>query len=371
MRPIFPTFCIRLSLLGGVAVGLILSACGENKSTAKMHILAGTGAPGFSGDGRYATEAETNQPFGVIRGADGDIYFCDTLNHRVRKIESDGTIATIVGSGEAGYEGDGGSAANAKLKEPYEIRFDRSGNLFIVERLNHTVRKVDAKTLTITTVAGTGKPGFSGDGGPGAQAQLNEPHSIQFDPAGNLYICDIRNHRIRKLDAATGVITTFSGTGQPKMAEDNSPFANASLNGPRALDFDADGNLWLALREGNAVYRFDMKAGTLHHVAGVGGKPGYSGDGASAKRAVLGGPKGISIAPNGDVYLADTESHTIRRIDPKKGTIERVAGTGKKGAGSGDDPRAFALARPHGVFVDKDGKVLIGDSESHRVLGVW
>jgi streptogramin lyase len=202
-------------------------------------------------------------------------------------------------------------------------------------------------------------------------AQLNEPHSIQFDPAGNLYICDIRNHRVRKVDMATGIITTFSGTGEAKMAADGAAFENAPLHGPRALDFDAEGNLWLALREGNAVYKFDLKAGTLHHVAGVGGKPGYSGDGRSAKQAVLGGPKGISIAPNGDVYLADTESHTIRRIDPKTGTISVVAGTGKKGAGTGKDPHAFALSRPHGVFVDKDGKILIGDSESHRVLGLW
>jgi streptogramin lyase len=337
---------------------------------ADMHIIAGTGVVGLSGDGGPAPKAEINQPFGVIRAADGAIYFCDTGNHCVRKIAADGTITTVAGNGKAGYSGDGGPAVQASMKEPYEIRFDRSGNLFVVERLNHVVRKIDAKTQTISTVAGNGKAGFGGDGGPGTQAQLHEPHSIQFDAAGNLYICDIRNHRVRKLDSA-GVITTFSGTGQPKMAADGSAFANASLNGPRALDFDAAGNLWLALREGNAVYKFDMKAGTLHHMAGVGGKPGYAGDGGPAKQAVLGGPKGISISPSGDVYLADTESHTIRKIDVKKGTIELVAGTGKKGTGTGTDPRTFALARPHGVFVDKDGKVLIGDSESHRVLGVW
>ena len=335
-----------------------------------MHVLAGTGTMGYSGDGGLATSAQTNQPFGLIRGKDGAIYFCDTLNHRVRKIAPDGKISTVAGNGQAGYTVDGGPALQASLKEPYEIRFDRDGNLYIVERMNHTIRKVDAKTQTISTIAGTGKAGFGGDGGPGPQAQLNEPHSIQFDPAGNLYVCDIKNHRIRKIDAS-GVITTFSGTGQPKMAPDGSAFANASLHGPRALDFDTDGNLWLALREGNAVYKFDLKAGTLHHIAGVGGKPGYAGDDGPAKQAVLGGPKGISISPAGDVYLADTESHTIRKIDLKKGTIELVAGTGKKGAGAGKDPRAFALARPHGVFVDKDGKVLIGDSESHRVLGVW
>jgi hypothetical protein len=363
-------FLLRFPAFAAIAGGLMLSACGKAEHS-EVHVLAGTGAPGFSGDGRDAKEAELNQPFGVIRGADGSIYFCDTTNHRVRKIEEDGTISTVAGNGLAGYSGDGGPADQASMREPYEIRFDRAGDLFIVERLNHVVRKVDAKTQRISTVAGTGKPGFGGDGGPGTNAQLNEPHSIQFDRAGNLYICDIRNHRIRKLDTATGVITTFSGTGEAKMAADGSAFANAPLLGPRAIDFDPDGNLWLALREGNAVYKFDLKAGTLHLVAGVGGKPGYSGDGRSAKRAVLGGPKGISIAPNGDVYLADTESHTIRKIDPKSGTIELVAGTGQKGPGTGKDPRAFALSRPHGVFVDKDGKVLIGDSESHRVLGIW
>jgi streptogramin lyase len=371
MRSLLPGSFSRFSLPIILTGTVMLTACGETKTHKEMHVLAGTGTAGFSGDGRSPLEAELDQPFGVIRGADGLIYFCDTGNHRVRVIEADGTIATAAGSGISGYSGDGGPAEQASLREPYEIRFDRDGNLFIVERLNHVVRKVDAKTRLISTVAGTGKPGFSGDGGPGPKAQLNEPHSIQFDPAGNLYICDIRNHRVRRVDPATGIITTFSGTGEAKMAEDGSAFSKASLNGPRALDFDAEGNLWLALREGNAVYKFDLKAGTLHHIAGTGGKPGYSGDGRSAKRAVLGGPKGICIAPSGDVYIADTESHTIRKIDPKKGTIELIAGTGTKGHGHGADPRAFALSRPHGVFVDKDGKLLIGDSESHRVLGVW
>ena len=336
-----------------------------------MRVIAGTGGKGFSGDGGPAIQAQISDPFGVIRATDGSILFCDTANHRVRRIFTDGKIETIAGNGRAEYSGDGGPAIEASLKEPYEIRLDRVGNLFIVERLNHTVRKVDAKTRVISTIAGTGKAGFGGDGGPGPQAQLHEPHSIQLDAAGNVYICDIKNHRIRKVDSVTAVITTFSGTGQPKTAADGSAFANASLHGPRALDFDAAGNLWLALREGNAVYKLDLKAGTLHHVAGVGGKPGYAGDGGSAKQATLGGPKGISIAPNGDVYLADTESHTIRRLDLKRGTIELVAGTGKKGAGTGKDPHGFPLARPHGVFVDKDGKVLIGDSESNRVLGLW
>jgi hypothetical protein len=163
---------------------LVLSIAAIPCLGAEMHVLAGTGTMGYSGDGGPAMSAETNQPFGLIRGKDGAIYFCDTLNHRVRKIAADGKISTVAGNGQAGYAGDGGPALQASLKEPYEIRFDRDGNLFIVERLNHTIRKVDATTRTISTVAGTGKAGFGGDGGPGPQAQLNEPHSIQFDPAG-------------------------------------------------------------------------------------------------------------------------------------------------------------------------------------------
>jgi sugar lactone lactonase YvrE len=232
--------------------------------------------------------------------------------------------------------------------------------------LNHTVRRVDAKTGVITTVAGTGSAGFSGDGGAAAQAMLNQPHSIQFDRRGDLYICDILNHRIRRLDIKSGIITTFAGAGEKKTAPDGSKFAGAPLYGPRAIDFDRRGDLWLALREGNAVYRFDMKAGTLHHVAGTGEK-GFTGNGGPAKLATLSGPKGLSIAPDGNVYLADTESHSIRMIDLRRMTLELVAGTGEKGAGADGDPLGCRMARPHGVFVDRDGSIFIGDSETHRV----
>lgn len=331
-----------------------------------LEIFAGTGAKGFSGDGGPAARAQVNNPFGIARGADGALYICDTDNQRVRQIAPDGTISTVAGNGTRGYSGDGGLATAAALNEPYEVRFDKAGNVFFVERLSAVVRRVDAKTGVISTVAGTGQPGFSGDGGPAVNAQMNEPHSIGFDGAGDLYICDIKNHRIRKVDMKTGTISTFAGTGEKKNTPDGATIAGTALNGPRALDFDREGNLWLALREGNAVFKLDLAAGVIRHMAGT-GKQGFTGNGGPAKAAALSGPKGLSIGPDGSVYLADTESHSIRVIDGKTGTLTLLAGTGVRGNGSDSDPLKCQLARPHGVFVDRNGTVFIGDSEAHCV----
>jgi streptogramin lyase len=343
-----------------------VSATRPAPSKSKIETFAGAGRAGYAGDGGQATKAQLDNPFGVVRGPDGALYICDTMNHVIRKVDRNGVITTVAGAGKKGYSGDGGPALDAALNEPYEIRFNKQGDMFFVERLNHVVRRVDAKTRIITTVAGSGKAGFSGDGGAATQATLDQPHSIQFDARGDLYICDILNHRIRKVDMKTGMITTFAGTGDKKPTPDGAKIAGTPLNGPRAIDFDRRGDMWLALREGNAVYRLDMKAGSVHHVAGTGEK-GFTGNGGAAKLATLSGPKGLSVAPNGDVYLADTESHSIRMIDVRKQTIELIAGTGAKGDGADGDPLACQMARPHGVFVDRDGSIFIGDSEAHRV----
>lgn len=328
--------------------------------------FAGNGTKGSAGAGGPATQAQLDNPFGVVRGPDGNLWFCEYTGQRVCKVTPDGRLHVIAGSGQKGYTGDGGPALQATFNLPHEIRFDPAGNLYIVDMGNNAVRKVDLKSGVITTFAGTGKAGYSGDGGPAKDATFKQPHSIQFDPAGDLFICDIGNHVLRKVAMKTGVISTFAGTGKPGPTPDGAPLAGTPLNGPRSLDFDAAGNLWLATREGNQVFKFDLQAGKIQHIAGN-GKKGFTGHGGPAKDATLSGPKGIAVAPNGNVYLADTESHSVRMVDMKRGTLELIAGTGEKGDGPDGDPLKCQLARLHGLWVDRDGSVFIGDSETHRV----
>jgi streptogramin lyase len=335
-------------------------------TAAEIRTVAGTGVKGSAGDGGPATAAQIDNPFGVIRGPDGNLWFCEYTGQRVCKITADGKLHVVAGSGQKGYSGDGGPALQATFNLPHEIRFDKKGDLYIVDMTNHAVRRVDMKTGVITTFAGNGKAGYAGDGGPAKDAQFKQPHSIHFDPAGDLYICDIGNNVIRKVDMKSGIISTFAGTGKAGPTPDGAPIAGTPLNGPRSIDFDADGNLWLVTRAGNQVFKFDLKAGKIHHIAGN-GKKGFTGHGGPAKDATLSGPKGIAVAPDGNVYLADTESHTVRMIDVKMGTLELIAGTGEKGDGPEGDPLKCKMARLHGVFVDKDGSVFIGDSEAHRV----
>jgi DNA-binding beta-propeller fold protein YncE len=330
--------------------------------------LAGTGAPGFSGDNAPASQAQLDNPFGLTRGPDGALYFCDTGNHAIRRIDKNNVITTIAGTPtKKGYAGDNGPANKALMNEPYELRFDKQGDLFVVERLNHCIRKIDIKTNTISTLAGNGKPGFAGDNGPAAKAQFNQPHSLQFDKQGDLYICDILNHRIRKIEMSTGQISTFAGTGKKEKTPDGAKLDGVPLLGPRALDFDASGDCYLALREGNAVFKIDMNTRTLHHIAGN-GRTGLAGNGGPARSAALSGPKGLAIHPaTGNIYLADTESNTIRMINIKTSTIHLIAGTGQKGDGPDGNPLQCQLARPHGIYIDSNATLYIGDSESHKI----
>jgi len=351
------------------AVILVFLTCwlGPSASAGEVVTLAGDGREGYSGDGGPAAAAQVGGPFGVSVGPDGALYVCEISNHVVRRIDAETDIvSTVAGSGRKGYAGDGGQATQALLNEPYEVRFDSAGHMFFVEMRNHVVRRVDAQTGVISTVAGNGSKGFSGDGGTATRAQLNVPHSIALDNRGSLYVCDIGNHRIRRVDLSSGVITTFAGNGQQRPTPDGSALAGTPLNGPRALDFDGSHSLLLALREGNAVYRIDLQAETLHHLAGT-GKNGYSGDGGQARHAQLAGPKGIAVGPGGDVYLADTENHVIRVIRSTSNVIETLVGDGALGDGPDGDPKSCRLARPHGVFVDDQRAVYIGDSSNHRV----
>ena len=246
-----------------------------------------------------------------------------------------------------------------------EIQFDEDGDLYIGERDNHVVRKVDMQSGLISTVAGTVEAGFSGDGGPATNAFLRAPHSIVFHPDGRLIICDIGNHRLRIVDEA-GMITTFGGTGTREPTPNGAPLNGTPLNGPRAMALDPAGNLYLALREGNAIYRIDLAAETIHHVAGT-GEQGYTGDGGPALEATLAGPKGLAYAPDGALYIADTENHVIRRINVDTGIITTALGTGERGDGPEPEPRQCKLNRPHGIWIDANGVLYVGDSEAHRI----
>ncbi len=343
---------------------LIISVSSASDWT--IESIAGTGKQGSGGDGGPALKAELDNPFGVTRGPDGALYFCEYTGQKIRRIGKDGTLTTIAGTGKTGYTGDGGPATEGTFNKPHEIRFDKAGDLFIVDMGNNAVRKIDRKTGILSTMAGTGQPGYSGDGGLAIEAQLKEPHSIQFGPDGMLYICDIGNHVIRRVDLSTGQISTFAGTGKAGPTPDGAPIVGTPLKGPRSIDFDQQGNLWLATREGNQVFRLDLAAGIIHHVAGTGEK-GFSGNGGPAKDATLSGPKGIAVDADGNVWLADTESHSIRRINAQTGNLELIAGTGERGDGPVGDPLHCGMARPHGIYVDADGGIYIGDSEAHRV----
>jgi len=322
--------------------------------------IIGDGSPGFS-------DTQVNNPYGVVIGPDGALYFCDLDNQRIRRLDlKTKQVTTMAGSGQKGFAGDGGPATAASLNMPHELRFDKNGDLYIVERDNHVVRKIDMKTKVITTIAGTATAGFSGDGGPANKAQLRSPHSIAFDRAGDLFICDVGNHRIRRVDHKTGTIETFAGTGERKPTPNGAPLKGTPLNGPRTIDFDPEGNLYLALREGNAIYRIDPRTKKIFLLAGT-GEQGYSGDGGPALNAKFSGPKGLAYASDRSLYVVDTENHVIRRVDLRTGLISTVLGTGQKGDGPDGDPLSCKLNRPHGVFVDRKGMIYIGDSEAHRI----
>jgi streptogramin lyase len=349
-----------------LAVFALLPSALASAAEWKIATFAGTGNAGFSGDGGPAVAARINDPYGLVRGPDGALWFCEHNGHRIRRIAADGTISTVAGTGEKGYTGDGGPAQAATFNLPHELRFDAAGNLFIADTGNNAVRRIDAKTRVITTVTGGAQRGYAGDGGPARTAALRGPHSIQFDAAGNLFVCDVGNHVIRRIDHATGLITTLAGTGKPGPTPDGAPLAGTPLNNPRSLDVDRDGNLWLVTREGNQVLKLDLKTGVIRHIAGT-GAAGFSGNGGPAKLATLSGPKGIALDAAGNAWLADTESHSLRMIDARTGNIELIAGTGAKGDGPDGDPLLCAMNRLHGVFVEADGTVFIGDSEAHRI----
>jgi sugar lactone lactonase YvrE len=361
-----PPSSVQVCIAAWIWCCAVAAAGGE----AVIGTVAGTGRPENNGHQGKASDVNMGDPFGVEIGPEGALYVTEVRNHRVWRIDrKSGEAKVVAGCGEKGYSGDGGPATQARLNEPYEVRFDDAGNLYFVEMQNHLVRRVDAKTGVISTVAGTGEAGFAGDGGPALAAKFRQPHSIALDGAGGLYVADIGNHRIRRIDLERGTIETIAGSDQRRLPQDGQAARGNPILGPRAL-FIRDGVMWIALREGHSVWRMEMKDGVLRHVAGSGAR-GYDGDGGPAVNAKFNGPKGIALDAAGNIYLADTENQAIRRIDGKSGLVTTLAGNGEEGYGGDEGPATMArLARPHGICVDGDGVVYVGDTLNHRVREV-
>ena len=340
---------------------------------ARVDTIAGTGEAGYEPEGEQgslAVEAPVNNPYGVVPGPDEALYFCEVDTGRIRRLDlSNLRLSTIAGTGEPGYRSESRRPLETAFSAPHEIRWDVEGNLFVVERDNHAVRRIAGRTGLVSTLAGNGEEGFSGDGGPAVSSQLSSPHSIAFDSHNNLLICDIGNHRLRRVSRQTGMISTLSGTGVRAATPDSAILSGTPLLGPRSIDCDRDGNAYLVLREGNAVFKLDLNAERLQRIAGT-GERGYTGDGGPGLDATFNGPKGIAYSSaDNSLYIVDTENHTIRCLSLSSGVISTVLGSGERGDGSDGDPLSCSLNRPHGVCVYR-GVVYVTDSENHRIRAI-
>jgi streptogramin lyase len=351
-------------------VVLLVAGAGAG-SASSLTTVAGTGQPGYSGDGGPATRACLNGPFHCDFDRQGNLYIADALNHCVRKVDAKtGMITTVAGCGREGYSGDGGPATQATMNEPYALAVSEHGDLYIVDRLNAVIRRVDGRTGRISTVAGSGNKGVLGDGGPAKSARLQEPNDCVLDGKDGLLVADVSDWRVRRVDLRSGIITTFAGIGRRRLAArtaigDGGSAAAATLAGPRAVCIDGQGNTFICEREGNAVRKVNA-AGTITTIAGTGVR-GYTGDGGEARRATFNEPKGIRCDHQGNIYLVDAENSAIRRIDARTNIVTTVAGGHRGADGDGGPPTRAGLAQPHGCTIGPDAAAYIADTLNHRV----
>jgi sugar lactone lactonase YvrE len=313
----------------------------------------GTGVAGFSGDGGRARAAQVNQPRDTAVAPDGSLYIVDTYNNRVRRVSPSGRITTVAGTGRAAYGGDGGPARAAWLNLPHDITVSGSGVVFVADAGNHRVRRIGADG-TIATVAGNGSRGASGDGGPAVRARLMNPKSVALF-RGDLYLADLSN-RVRRVDLETARITTVVGTGRAAYTGDGGPARAATLNQPQRIAFDPRGNLYIADTLNHAVRRVDADTRVITTVAGT-GSAGFNGDG-PARRTRLRSPRGITTAGRSTVYVADSGNHRVRRIDLARHRLTTVAGRAGRGyTGDGGPAGRARLTNPRGLSMD--GRALV------------
>lgn len=318
-----------------------------------------------------ASECKLREPFVVEFSPSGEMLIAEmTGGNRILKVDADGMLRVVAGTGAKGFSGDGGAAIVATFNGIHNFVVLANGDLLLADSFNHAIRKIDAHTGIVTTFAGDGRKGFRGDGEAVGTAQFDTPIQIALDSARkHLLIADVGNKRVRRIALATRVITTVAGNGKGGVPPDGALAVEAPLVDPRAVAAGADGSFYILERNGNAL-RFVDAAGRIRTVAGT-GKPGLIGDGGPALEATLNGPKYIALDRDGSVLIADAENHVIRRYTPKDGKISRVAGTGNRGtAGLGGDPLNCELARPHGITVAPDGALVITDSYNDRILKI-
>jgi len=333
----------------------------------KLVLVAGGGD---KPDGSPATEAKLVQPFGVDFLGDSILLVEMVKGERLRQIDAHGILTTLAGKqGMAGNIGDGLPGPDARFNGMHNLAVGPNGNVYLADTFNNRVRIYDPKTRIVAAFAGTGVKGFSGDGGPAIKAQFGGCYCISFDSTGKrFYITDLDNRRIRKIDVATGIVSTAAGNGKKGIPKNGAPALEQPLVDPRAHAIDAKGNLYILERGGHAMRVVDA-AGRIRTVAGT----GKAGKGIGpALAAAMNGPKNLAIDRDGSVLIADTENHRILRYLPEEGKLALVAGTGKKGtAGVGGDPLQAELSQPHGVIVHpKTGEIYIADSSNGRILKI-
>ena len=333
--------------------------------------VAGAKDVGFSGDGGLATEAVFNFPERIAVDGVGNLYIADSLNDRIRKVDAvTGIITTVAGSGEEDFLGDGGPATEAVLRFPQQMAFDGGGNFLIADSVNERIRKVDLSTGIITTVAGRSEPGFSGDGELATEASLNTPKGVAVDAAGNVYIGDHINHRIRRVDVGNGIITTLAGNGERGFSGDGGPATAASLNKPRHVAIDAAGNLLITDISNHRVRKVDLTSGIITTVAGN-DERGFSGDGGPASEASLNFPRSVKVDAAGNLFIIDSGNHRVRRVDLNSGIITTVAGNGERGlSGDGGPATEAAMNLPVGLAFDQDGNLFVADYSNNRIRKV-